>query len=578
MTEIKPAVAFAAKSTTDVMGSIPDQLKHCRELARENGLKIVAEFQDEAASAYHGDRGPGLASALAKCEHQVAEHGSCALIVQHSDRLARGDAKQAKHLVEYALWALKVGVTIHSVQDPEMFSDGDYGLLMSTIGGMRNNQDSKRKGLAVEAGQRRAAEKRGKLSGGRYRPFGYQRIPYLDEHGERQSRLEVDPAEAEIVRWIYTETVERAASQNALANALEKRGVPTVASGRWYPATVRAILMNPLYKGEVRYKGESFPGDHEGIVSPELWADAQTKRKSPARKAGRHPVGSHLCTKGALRCGRCSYAMLPTRYNGREVYECHQRHFRGTSECDMPRIPRWLIDGPLLEDLTDHYFDLAETQKRIEERTVADLTIAREAVVQAQLEMQRTEARLARIQRGWQEEVLDDEDYRQQRAQVLAEQEGAQAALRRAQDHVAQTEEIGVIGDVEQALLRHLATIKESVAQGIGNAPNLDALRRVIRDLFEHVMLLDADHPWLSAVSALRESGPQIEGGFYLIPILRGDPGFGEFKEIDGRERWSKDPAIVDIRKSPMPIELEAFACKSRCKTRVGWLPRRLTR
>ncbi len=63
-----PAVAFAAKSTTDVKGSIPGQLKDCRELARKNGLEIVAEFQDEAASAYSGDRGPGLASALAECE------------------------------------------------------------------------------------------------------------------------------------------------------------------------------------------------------------------------------------------------------------------------------------------------------------------------------------------------------------------------------------------------------------------------------------------------------------------------------------------------------------------------------
>ena len=39
------------------------------------------------------------------------------LIVQQSDHLAGGDAKQAKHLVEYALWALKVGVTIRSVED-----------------------------------------------------------------------------------------------------------------------------------------------------------------------------------------------------------------------------------------------------------------------------------------------------------------------------------------------------------------------------------------------------------------------------------------------------------------------------
>jgi DNA invertase Pin-like site-specific DNA recombinase len=85
----------------------------------------VAEFQDEAASAYSGDRGPGLASALAECESQVAEHGSCTLICQHSDRLARGDAREARHLIEIVLWAIKHDVELLSVQDPEILAGGD---------------------------------------------------------------------------------------------------------------------------------------------------------------------------------------------------------------------------------------------------------------------------------------------------------------------------------------------------------------------------------------------------------------------------------------------------------------------
>ena len=36
------------------------------------------------------------------------------LIVQHSDRLARGNAKQARHLVEIVTWAIKHDVTIRS--------------------------------------------------------------------------------------------------------------------------------------------------------------------------------------------------------------------------------------------------------------------------------------------------------------------------------------------------------------------------------------------------------------------------------------------------------------------------------
>ena len=112
------AVIYAAKSTADLKGSIPTQLDDGRRLAEEKGHEVVGEFKDEAKSAFHGSRGQGLTDAMAMCEQLAAEDGGAVLVVQHSDRLARGDGKQARHLVEFTLWGLKTGVTILSVQDP----------------------------------------------------------------------------------------------------------------------------------------------------------------------------------------------------------------------------------------------------------------------------------------------------------------------------------------------------------------------------------------------------------------------------------------------------------------------------
>jgi DNA invertase Pin-like site-specific DNA recombinase len=108
----------------------------CRAIAEREGWEVVAPFQDEAASAYSGNRGPGLAAALELCERLAAEDGAAALIVQHSDRLARGDGKAAMHLVEYALWALRHDVTIRSVQDDQTFGD----LLYAVVTGQRNHE------------------------------------------------------------------------------------------------------------------------------------------------------------------------------------------------------------------------------------------------------------------------------------------------------------------------------------------------------------------------------------------------------------------------------------------------------
>lgn len=124
-------VIYAAKSTSDPKGSIGTQLKDGRALAMSRNYTVAGEYEDESASAYHGDRGPGLARAMAHCE-SIAP---CALVIQHSDRLARGNVTDAKHLVEYTIWALKTGVQIVSKQDAEMFPEGEFGVLMERSAG-----------------------------------------------------------------------------------------------------------------------------------------------------------------------------------------------------------------------------------------------------------------------------------------------------------------------------------------------------------------------------------------------------------------------------------------------------------
>jgi hypothetical protein len=90
-------VLYAAKSTEDLRGSIPGQLRDCRETVAKAEDRIVeGEYSDEACSAYHGDRGPGLVGALRHAEELARLHGTAELWAQHSDRLARGDGRSAR--------------------------------------------------------------------------------------------------------------------------------------------------------------------------------------------------------------------------------------------------------------------------------------------------------------------------------------------------------------------------------------------------------------------------------------------------------------------------------------------------
>jgi hypothetical protein len=64
--------------------------------------------------------------------------------------------------------------------------------------------------------------------------------------------LVADEKAAETVRRIFAMKTENATLQ-AIADALNADGVPTARGGRWWPGTVRYVLDNPKYRGQVEY-------------------------------------------------------------------------------------------------------------------------------------------------------------------------------------------------------------------------------------------------------------------------------------------------------------------------------------
>jgi DNA invertase Pin-like site-specific DNA recombinase len=538
-----PCVIYAAKSTSDLKGSIPDQLADGRKLAAARGFEVVAEHQDEAASAYHGDRGPGLAAALTACERLSAEHGSCALIVQHSDRLARGDAKQARHLIEVVLWAIKSGVQLLSVQDPEMLAGGDMALLLGAIGGMRNHQDSKRKGLAVKGGIRRRAVERRQFIGGR-RPFGYRHRDSTPEGGST-GPLVIDQAEAVIIRRIFSEYLA-GVSQRQIAIDLNEAHVPTLTGATWYATTVAGMLRNPLYKGWITHNGESFPGPdgqpaHEPIVDDETWEQARQLResmhRSPGGGRGRKPRGSHLFTNGLLRCS-CGAPMSPvtkpTRTPGRlyEVYTCARRLHHGPSACGQPPVKRDVIDVAVWRFFERVALDVEATREVIAKQARAQLSehgILRE---QAGQELLRVETAHERIEGDYIAGKITAEQWAGLQAK-LADQ--IAAARGQVEQHERQRQAISdqiAAFDAEQEVYEQLAAIRAQLAGEARHASeqSLPALRMTLHRLFAGFELVGPSQPFGTGGLDGDVWAPQREDddlrvghGYVLMPYVRAE-------------------------------------------------------
>ena len=122
-----------------------------------------------------------------------------------------------------------------------------------------------------------AMRQRGMFVGGNP-PYGYNLV---------DKKLMINQAEAKVVRWMFKRNLEtkryvavarelkskaviRRSRISKRSNLVQGRGICT--------GSVWNMLGNPLYVGDVRSKGNCYPGLHEGIVSRNLWDKVQALR------------------------------------------------------------------------------------------------------------------------------------------------------------------------------------------------------------------------------------------------------------------------------------------------------------
>jgi Recombinase zinc beta ribbon domain/Resolvase, N terminal domain/Recombinase len=338
-----PCVIYAAKSTEDRKGSIPDQLRECRaSIDADPGRRCVADYTDEAFSAFRRDRGPGLRDAMQHAEDLALERGIAELWAQHSDRLARGDGRKARHTVEVALWALKHDVKVHTVQDPDTFRD----LLYAVVTGERNNEDFRRKALAAQAGRKRAIA-RGEYVG--HLPDGYRVAVEVDERSQVTKRMALDPGRQPLIELIFRLAL-RGRNCGQIATSVNNAGwltKPVKTQMTPVPfdvGRVYEILKNPRYAALAAWKGEVLArGCWPAYITERQHEKIKRQLATPRPTHARRPLESYLLT-GLARCGACGHPLNARTWRQRDgglhrTYLCasYSRH-RGSLRCKAPPL------------------------------------------------------------------------------------------------------------------------------------------------------------------------------------------------------------------------------------------------
>ncbi|MFL5782437.1 MAG: recombinase family protein [Thermoleophilaceae bacterium] len=539
-----PAVIYAAKSTDDTAGSIDGQITDCRALADTLGFEVIAVFKDEAKSGYHGNRGHDLARMMQFAEKVARERGTCNVLVQHSDRLGRGDGKRARHTVEYALWALKNDLTLHSAQDPQTFGD----LLYAVVTGQRNHEDSARKAKAVKSGLERRKAK-GEPVGAI--PLGYVHTIVMDDDGaprrDRRGNViterVIDPVE-QVVYDRLMDLAEAGHAPGGVARKLNAEGYRTkprrrksaggeIRGTEWTPRKVRRVIQNEAYMGTKGYPR---------LIAPDRWQRINERliRMDPAavqrRKGGRPVDSDDYVLRGIAFCAKCGSSLYTRRYATGRHYVCGAvREARGT--CDAGHIPAELGEAQVLNHLSCFIGSvedwLAElVNERQAERHAHEAAVERHRSRVAKLEAERGR-RFADYRR-----LADSDSANAQYAleavkQIDAEKDDAQQSLLEAE---AVLSEWSQPPDMDAAL-DFYAGLTDLVRGRVTRADGAQALNAALHDVLEGIWFeIEPDRDRLLAEFELRgqpqtmlPDGAQLPAGFKqqrptLPPILRGAP------------------------------------------------------
>lgn len=339
-THWRPAASYLRVSTREQAErdgreegfSIPAQRDAIRRKADELGAVVVEEFVDAGQSARRADR-PELQRLL----HYVQTHRVAYCIVHKIDRLARNRADDV--FIHQTL--IEAGVTLVSVT--EGISETPAGMLVHGI--MSTVAEFYSRNLAAEVikGMDQKAAIGGTISRA---PIGYLNVRQLDEQGRELKTVILDPDRAPLVKWAFETYAAGNCTQTQLCDELADRGLTTLpgrarAATRISASTVSRMLANPYYKGDIVYRGVTYPGRHEPLVSSKLWHQVQSMLA--ARKTAGTATQSHgHYLKGTVFCGGCGSRLLVTHAKNRHgvtypYFVCSGRHAKRT-DCTRPAI------------------------------------------------------------------------------------------------------------------------------------------------------------------------------------------------------------------------------------------------
>jgi site-specific DNA recombinase len=326
--------------------SIPAQRVACERKALQMGVEVIGEYVEPGKSATTIDKRPIFQQMLSRIK---TEHDIDYVIVYNLSRLNRNRVDDAKVLV-----ALRAsGVTLISAQ--ENIDETPARQLMHGILAAFNEYRSTADGADIRYKMGQKIK-----NGGTAGPAKLGYLNVRDKFEGREIRtIAVDVERAPFVTLAFELFATGDHTVKTLAAELTRRGLTTRGSlrrpsGPISTSKLGTLLRDRYYLGVVTYQEAEYPGRHQPLTTPEVFAQVQAVMDSHSGSAVRQRVHHHYL-KGLLWCGACHKQGIDSRLvvqrskgNGGEYYYffCmgRQRHI-----CRAAHQPIGYVEDAILE-------------------------------------------------------------------------------------------------------------------------------------------------------------------------------------------------------------------------------------
>jgi site-specific DNA recombinase len=474
-----------------------------------------------------------------------------AIYADAQDRLSRGEDLE---WVTFKAMCSAVGTRI-VIDGREQGNDIAGSRLEGFLKAIIARQESEEKAHRAR-GAKRVAASRGRRNGGP-RPFGYEHKQEVGADGCVTSRLLKVPGEADAVETMFLDYAF-GKSQSTIARRLNEAGIRTTRGQPWSQPRVGQILRNPLYRGLVHYKDELFSGNHEAIVSHELWGEVERVRAEASRHGsptagGRPPKGRHLLTGGVLRCA-CGAAMRARTqrkdYGSWQAYLCEGRH-SGQTTCTMSAVSREDVDNAVWAYFENVGIDYEATVREHETWRSLELSNVARQIDEQETELARVTTDLDRIKGDYRAGKLAAEDWADFRDEITSEIIAATAAVEQLRSREQEIREAELASDADAEMMQELQLIRDALHGLATGDVELDVARRAVRRLFESFTL----HRYEGHLPDVLDADLAL-GDWYIVPRIRADALLSPLvigRDPDGDLIVEQDEALQRIALSAKP-------------------------